>query len=55
MAHQAAFAVHTMCRVLGVSVSGFYAWRDRAPSKHAMEDAVMVERIRAIHAASDAT
>ena len=55
MAHQAAFAVHTMCRVLGVSVSGFYAWRDRAPSKNAMEDAVMVERIRAIHAASDAT
>lgn len=54
-ANQAAFAVHTMCRVLGVSASGFYAWRRRAPSKHALQDTAMRERIRAIHAASDAT
>ena len=54
-ANQAALAVHTMCRVLDVSASGFYAWRDRKPSMRAIEDAVLTERMRAIHAASDAT
>jgi putative transposase len=54
-ANQAALAVHTMCRVLDVSASGFYAWRDRKPSMRAIEDTVLTERMRAIHAASDAT
>ena len=44
-----------MCRVLRVSPSGYYAWLERAPSKRSMDDAVLVERIRAIHAESDAT
>jgi putative transposase len=42
-----------MCRVLGVSASGYYAWRERPPSRRAMADAVLIERIRAIHASSD--
>jgi putative transposase len=42
-----------MCKVLGVSRSGYYAWARRAPSKRAMEDVVLTERIRAIHIASD--
>ena len=42
-----------MCRMLGVSHSGFYAWKERAPSSRAIEDAVLTERIRIIHAASD--
>ncbi len=42
-----------MCKVLKVSPSGFYAWQDRPPSKRAMDDAVLTERIRQIHAASD--
>ena len=54
-ANQANIPVHTMCRVLKVSASGYYAWRDRAPSKLAIDNAVMVERIRTIHAESDAT
>ena len=54
-ANQADFGVHTMCRVLKVSASGYYAWRDRPPCRRALADAVMVERIRAIHAESDAT
>jgi putative transposase len=52
-ANQANYAVRTMCRVLKVSHSGFYAWRDRSPSKRTIDDAVLTERIRQIHAASD--
>jgi putative transposase len=36
--------------VLDVSPSGFYDWLDRAPSQRALDDAVLLERIRAIHA-----
>jgi putative transposase len=54
-ANQAAFPVQKMCQVLKVSPSGFYAWRKRAASRRALEDAVLTERIRAIHAASDGT
>lgn len=54
-ANQANAPVHTMCRVLNVSASGFYAWRDWTPSKRSIEDAVLVQRIRTIHADSDAT
>jgi putative transposase len=49
MANQAYLPVRTMCRVLGVSASGFYAWRDRAPSQRSIANAVMTERIRQIH------
>ncbi len=55
MANQAKLPVRTLCRVLGVSPSGFYAWRDHAPSKRTIDDAVTTERIRHFHAASDAT
>jgi putative transposase len=44
--------VTTMCRVLGVSPSGFWAWRDRPPSARAVDDAVLGQRIATIHAAS---
>ena len=53
-ANQADIGVHTMCRVLRVSASGYYAWRDRPPCRRALDDAVMVERIRAIYDESDA-
>jgi putative transposase len=49
MANQADFPVRTMCRVLGVSASGFYAWRERRPSQRSITNAVMTERIRQIH------
>ena len=54
-ANQADIPVRTMCRILKVSSSGHHAWLDRAPSKRAIDNAVMVQRIRAIHAESDAT
>jgi putative transposase len=44
-----------MCRVLEVSPSGYYEWRDRKPSRCAMENAVLVEQIRQIHDESDGT
>lgn len=49
MANQADLPVRTLCRVLGVSVSGFYAWRERAPSQRSIANTVMTERIRQIH------
>ena len=54
-ANQAALPVRTLCRMLKVSASGYYAWQQRPPSMRAMQDAVLTERIRAIHAASDHT
>ena len=53
--YQAAYPIATMCRVLGVSTSGYYAWRDRPASKRAQSDAVLIERIRDRHGASHGT
>ena len=55
MANQAEFSVARMCRVLGVSRSGFYAWRTRRPSARAHADATLQKRMCAIHAASHGT
>lgn len=38
-----------MCRVLEVSVGGFYAWRKRPPSAREQEDGKIAERIVAIY------
>lgn len=54
-AHQAKYPVKTQCRVLGISRSGFYAWRAREPSARALEDAGLTERIREIHDESGGT
>ena len=39
-------AVETLCRALSVSVSGFYAWRQRGTSQRATEDGKLLEQIR---------
>jgi putative transposase len=54
-ANQAEVAVRAMCRVLKVSASGFYDWLERPASRRSIDDAVLTERIRTIHAHSDAT
>ena len=48
-AHQAVYPVQTMCRVLEVSRSGYYAWRRREPSARAQSDATLTARIREVH------
>ena len=47
--------VARLCRVLGVSPSGYYAWRTRRPSARAQEDAVLTEQIVRIHQESRGT
>ena len=44
-----------MCRVLGVSKSGYYAWRERPPSQRAQQDAAILEKIACIHERSRGT
>ncbi len=39
----------TLCRVLGVSPSGYYAWCDRPVSTRAQTDQILLAQIRAIH------
>ena len=47
--------VRTLCRVLGVSRSGFYAWSVRPPSHHDIEDERLARAIRRIHSSSRQT
>ena len=48
-AHQDLYPIATMCRVLDVSTSGYYAWRRRTPSARAQSDAALTALIREIH------
>ena len=48
-------SVQVACRVLGVSESGFYAWRKRSPSARAIRHAWLTDRIRQVHQASRGT
>ncbi len=45
----AQFPVSLLCRVLGVTRGGYYAWRTRPPSARAIADAELSERIGQIH------
>jgi len=54
-ANRAVHAAATMCRLLGVSTSGYYCWRDRPPSARALSDEVLTEKIRLIHTQSRQT
>jgi putative transposase len=52
---KAHYPVHRLCRALGVSPSGYWAWRRRTPSRRALANAALQQRIVAIHSASRAT
>lgn len=47
--NQAGFAVTQMCRVLGLSTSGYYAWLKREPSARSQADRKLSERMKQIH------
>jgi putative transposase len=54
-AERANHPVALMCRVLGVSRSGFYDWCSRPPSKRELDDRSLTVQIRRIHLASRRT
>lgn len=56
IADQAAHhAIRRLCRVMGVSRSGYLAWRTRLPSARARADQELIEEIRQIHTHSRET
>jgi transposase InsO family protein len=44
-----------MCQLHGVSTSGYYAWKDRPPSRRDQDDAQLLEQIAEVFEASDST
>jgi putative transposase len=54
-AEKANHPISLMCRVLGVSRSGFHAWEKRAPCDRSLADAWLGEQVKAVHAESRAT
>ena len=54
-AEGARHSVVRLCRVLGVSPSGYYAWRKRPPAARARANEALTAQIRGIHARSRGT
>ena len=52
MKHKHQYAVRTICRVLGLSTSGYYAWAQRPQSIRAIENLKLMDEIREIHQSS---
>lgn len=48
-AEKANYSISLLCRVLKVSRSGYYDWKDRPLSKRAQENAILTEKIREVH------
>ena len=48
------YPVRTLAKVLDVSASGYYDWRDREPSARAANNELLGDRIEQIHEASKA-
>jgi putative transposase len=54
-AERANYPVALLCRMLGVSKSGYYAWHSRPPSERRRQDTLLTEKIREIHSRSRET
>jgi putative transposase len=52
---KARYPVRILCAALGVSPSGYYAWRSRGPSERERSDAALAAEIRQSHARSRGT
>ena len=50
--HRHLWPVRVMCTVLGLSVSGYYAWRSRVEGPRAAANRLLLEDIRRIHGES---
>lgn len=50
--HRHLWPVRTICAVLGISVSGYYAWRGRPESRRSVENRALLDEIRQVHAES---
>jgi putative transposase len=48
-------SVRRMCHAMGISESGFHAWRTRPPSRRSRANDELLARIRSIHALSKGT
>ena len=55
IAQEVAYSVETMCRVLGVTRSGFYAWKKRPKPARAKSDAQLAVKVAAAHQRSRKT
>jgi hypothetical protein len=44
------FPAYRLCKVLGVSQSGYFAWKDRPASRRQREDMVMLAHVRSAYA-----
>jgi putative transposase len=53
--HWTEHRIATMSRLLGVSASGYYAWKRREPSARKQANQVLLARLRTIHAVSRET
>lgn len=54
-AEKASFPITRMCRVLGVSQSGFFAWQERPACRRQQQDMVYLAHIRTAFALSNGT
>jgi len=52
---KANYPVAALCRMLGVSKSGYYAWRERLPSRRTRQETLLTEKILEIHSRSRET
>ena len=48
--HAATWPVQVMCRVVGVTPAGYYAWRNRPPSSRAAARTTLVGHIQGVFA-----
>ncbi|CAB4365383.1 MAG: IS3 family transposase [Actinobacteria bacterium] len=51
----AGLPIEPTCRIVGVSVSGFYMWKHRKPSARSVRHEMVAEVIRQVHAESRQT